>query len=182
MNTTYQYVAFLRGINVGGNVLIKMSDLVKVFSNAGFLNVKTVLASGNIIFESSQNSSKKVENEIETALQEKYNRNIYATVRSMKEIIDSISKNPFAKTIVTKDTRLYVTFLKEFGEEKIKVKAPQSEFFKIIKTTNREIYSVLFLSKDVNSIDLMQSFEKEFGKNITTRNWNTISKIAKLSK
>jgi uncharacterized protein (DUF1697 family) len=46
------YVAFLRGINVGGNNKIGMDELRQAFVSAGFANVKTVLATGNVIFES----------------------------------------------------------------------------------------------------------------------------------
>ena len=46
-----KYAAFLRGINVGGHTIIKMGELRKVFESLGFWNVKTVLASGNVLFE-----------------------------------------------------------------------------------------------------------------------------------
>src|SRR5258708_5109578 len=47
-----KFAAFLRGINVGGNKLIKMDDLKKCFAALAFKNVKTILASGNVLFES----------------------------------------------------------------------------------------------------------------------------------
>ena len=46
-----EYVAFLRGINVGGNNKIGMEELRQAFMSVGFAGVKTVLASGNVIFE-----------------------------------------------------------------------------------------------------------------------------------
>src|SRR4029077_19756102 len=46
-----RYVAFLRGINVGGNRVLKMDDLRKAFESLGFKDVKTVLASGNVMFD-----------------------------------------------------------------------------------------------------------------------------------
>ncbi|HYQ86023.1 MAG TPA: DUF1697 domain-containing protein, partial [Bacteroidota bacterium] len=49
-----QYAAFLRGINVGGHKPVRMSDLEKAFGQLGFRNVKTVLASGNVLFEAPQ--------------------------------------------------------------------------------------------------------------------------------
>lgn len=45
------YVAFLRGINVGGHAVIRMSELQRAFEGLGFENVRTVLASGNVIFD-----------------------------------------------------------------------------------------------------------------------------------
>ena len=49
------YFAFLRGINVSGQKLIKMTDLAKIFTDAGFSNVKTFIQSGNVIFDTPGN-------------------------------------------------------------------------------------------------------------------------------
>jgi uncharacterized protein (DUF1697 family) len=47
-----RYIALLRGINVGGNNIIKMTELRKCLEHAGFSNVRTYIASGNVLFES----------------------------------------------------------------------------------------------------------------------------------
>lgn len=44
------YVSLLRGINVGGNKIVKMESLSKSLEKVGFSNIKTILASGNLIF------------------------------------------------------------------------------------------------------------------------------------
>jgi uncharacterized protein (DUF1697 family) len=49
-----KYVALLRGINVGGNTLIKMADLKLAVEKAGFTNVITYIASGNLIVETTK--------------------------------------------------------------------------------------------------------------------------------
>jgi uncharacterized protein (DUF1697 family) len=54
-----KYVAFLRGINVGGKRLIKMEDLRRVVESIGLKNVRTFIASGNVLFETSQWSCKQ---------------------------------------------------------------------------------------------------------------------------
>ena len=64
-NNSYQYVAFLRGINVGGHVLIKMADLKKAFEMMGFENVRTILASGNVVFEYDQTDKKALTKKVE---------------------------------------------------------------------------------------------------------------------
>src|SRR5258708_18019427 len=51
MNDMTRYAAFLRGVNVGG-VNLKMAEVVKAFEEAGFTNVRTILASGNVLLES----------------------------------------------------------------------------------------------------------------------------------
>ena len=50
------YIALLRGINVGGNKIIKMQDLKTMFQSIGFQNVRTYIQSGNVLFESDEES------------------------------------------------------------------------------------------------------------------------------
>ena len=51
------YVAFLRGINVGGHNKLNMKDLVQLFENLSFKNIKTYIQSGNVIFQSNSNNN-----------------------------------------------------------------------------------------------------------------------------
>lgn len=63
-----RYVTFLRGINVGGNRIIKMPDLRACFEGLGFEDVSTVLQSGNVLFTSSSRSTNMLRRKIEAAL------------------------------------------------------------------------------------------------------------------
>jgi uncharacterized protein (DUF1697 family) len=63
-----QYLALLRGINVGGNNIIKMTDLKAGFENIGFSDVSTYIQSGNVIFKSEENNKTKIINLIERSL------------------------------------------------------------------------------------------------------------------
>jgi len=65
------YVALLRGINVGGKNIIKMSDLKRTFEAMGLCRVQTYIQSGNVLFESNEKEKllrKRIEHEIELAL------------------------------------------------------------------------------------------------------------------
>ena len=59
-----KYVSLLRGINVGGNNIIKMADLKECFNDMGFANVRTYIQSGNVLFTASE-STKALERKIE---------------------------------------------------------------------------------------------------------------------
>ena len=63
-------VAFLRGINLGRRT-IKMDALRKTFESAGYKNVKTILASGNVVFETNATDAKKLRADIEVTLSDK---------------------------------------------------------------------------------------------------------------
>ena len=65
----HTYIAFLRGINVGGQRLIKMPELVRIFSAAGCKNVRTYQQVGNVIFESRSANRKNLTKKVEAALE-----------------------------------------------------------------------------------------------------------------
>ena len=63
-----QYLALLRGINVGGNNIIKMAELKGCFENLGFSNVATYIQSGNVIFSSTYHDEMRITTQIEEIL------------------------------------------------------------------------------------------------------------------
>ena len=81
-----KYVAFLRGINVGGKNMIKMETLRGSFEALGFENVKTYINSGNIVFETARTDDKKLAERIEKAIENEFGLNIKTMVRSLIEI------------------------------------------------------------------------------------------------
>jgi uncharacterized protein (DUF1697 family) len=100
----------------------------------------------------------------------------------MKELQQLEATNPFKGIKVTPQTRLYVTFLSENprGSRTIPYESSDRNF-KIIRVTGREICSALTLSPDSRTTELMGVLEREFGPKITTRNWNTITRILETS-
>jgi uncharacterized protein (DUF1697 family) len=67
-----RYVALLRGINVGGKTLIKMADLKTCIEALGLDDVSTYIASGNVLFESSERDAAKLERKIERAVEQRF--------------------------------------------------------------------------------------------------------------
>ena len=174
-----KYVAFPRGINVGGHNKLKMEDLRQGFASWGFQNVKTLLASGNIIFEAQDNDPDVLAATVGKRIHETFGMDVSIIVRTLNQINDMLDKNPFNGITITKQTRLYVTFLPERHQSSLKIpyESPEKDF-KILSATDFEVYSVLTLNPQTGTIKAMGILEKEFGKNITTRNWNTVTKIA----
>lgn len=81
-----KYIAFLRGINVGGNNKVEMSKLKKMFEDTGYTNVRTYINSGNIIFESPEIDTKKLNSEIEKAIKAKFKFEVKALIRTDKDL------------------------------------------------------------------------------------------------
>ncbi len=176
MKTT-KYVAFLRGINVGGNHKLKMDELRNAFTSWGFTNVKTILATGNIIFEAQKTSAPELQAKIKDA----FKMDVPIILWTIPEIQKLVKKDPFKGIPVTQQTRLYVTFLSEKSKSKMPIPYTSPEKnFKILQFSDEAIFSVLTLVPYLGTTDAMRIVEKEFGKQITTRNWNTLVKIAEL--
>jgi uncharacterized protein (DUF1697 family) len=105
-----RYVAFLRAVNVGGRV-VKMPVLKRTFEGAGFRDVATFIASGNVIFSSGSAESAALEAKIERALQQALGFEVATFVRSLDEVAAAAAHTPFGSAAGEQDT-VYVAFLR----------------------------------------------------------------------
>jgi len=176
-NKPITYVAFLRGINIGGHKPIKMEALKEAFALLGFQNIKTVLASGNVIFQNGARSPIAVQ-KIEQVLKEKLGHEIRIILRTLTEIQRLADSEPFKQVKITPSTRRYVTFLssKRTGGSEGSHRTPEKDV-DIAYFSETEVCSVVVFSHTRQTSRMMYTLEKEFGRDITTRNWNTIRKI-----
>lgn len=150
-----------------------------MLEHAGFSRVQTILASGNVVFSYPKTNPNTIEKKIEMLVEKKFGHRVDTIVRTMADMQDVFYREPFKKIKTTKDTRLYVTFRtgKARGELRLPYTSPEKDFH-ILRATDSEVFSVLVLSPERDTTDVMKVLEKEYGKRITTRNWNTIQKIA----
>ena len=91
-----RYVALLGSINIGGNRL-RMADLRAALEHAGFKEVATVVASGNVLFEHERAGDAMLATEIEGIVKAEFGIASFAAVRSRAELAEAIDANPFAK-------------------------------------------------------------------------------------
>lgn len=175
-----KYVLLLRGINVGGHKKVPMIELKKMLSEMGFRNTKTLLNSGNAVFETQNEKEPDLIRKIEIQFKTTFGFDAPLILRTDEAMRNLMELDPFHGTTTTKETRLYVSFLSEKSTSDLPLpySNPKSDF-KILQKTDREIFSVLNI-KTSRSVDAMKFLEKEYGKNSTTRNWNTVVKIANL--
>ena len=175
-----KYVALLRGINVGGKKPVPMQKLKTAFDAMQFKNARTLLASGNVLFEAPPIDAIVLEHKIEQKLKETFGQDIDVLIRTMDELEHLSNSRPFKGIDVTPETRLYITFFSEkpTGSLKIPFASPDKSY-KILHISGREVCSVLVLSTNSRTVDLMKVLEKEFGGKVTTRNWNTIVRLLK---
>ena len=178
-----RYAAFLRGINVGGNSQVKMEDLRLAFGSLGFEDVSTLLNSGNVVFTADETDAPALTPRIAEMLEETFGRTIAVILRAAPEIHALLDAEPFADISVTPEKRLYVTLLGgapaewRTGALSIPYASPEGDV-RVVRCADGAICSVIVLSPRQGTVDLMKLLEDAYGKHITTRNWNTIRKVA----
>jgi uncharacterized protein (DUF1697 family) len=157
-----------------------MATLKKMFERMKFTEVKTLLASGNVVFEAPAMPVEKLTSQLEKEFEKTFGFTSKFILRPMSAIQKLVDSAPFKKITVTKDTRLYVSFLSEKEKSTLKIPyvSPEKDF-EILSKTDAEVCSVLTVIPGQGTPKAMEILEKEFGKNITTRNWNTVIKLLK---
>jgi uncharacterized protein (DUF1697 family) len=168
-----QYVAFPRGINAGHSM--KMAELRAVFEALGFEQVRTVLASGNVLFETAKRAETALTKQIETGLTETFGARIPVVLRTRAELERLVKANPFEKAPAGPKTRPYVTFLKtKPGRREL----PKGKGYEVLGIYDRTVCSVVDLT-GATSPDLMRVLDKTFGDEVTTRGWGTVEKVVR---
>jgi uncharacterized protein (DUF1697 family) len=173
-----KYLALLRGI-APTNPNMRNDKLRGVFEKLGFKNVKTVISSGNVVFESPSRSVKKLQESIENALPEELGFKSTTIIRSQGQLQKLVDKNPFQGMGHSQKPSLNVTFLKK--KRKTGIKFPHksdNRDYQLLGMYDGAICSVIDLTS-AKTPNLMVWLEKKLGKEITTRTWKTVERILK---
>ena len=173
-----RYIAFLRGINVGGKNIIKMENLKASFESLGFKNVKTFIQSGNVFFDSGITNAATISKKIESGLLKEYKSEIKVMVRTAEEIESMIKRNPFKNIALDEKIKLYVSF--SLDNIKANTKLPvvsEKEACEIIAVEGKDIFVVSREMKNGRYGFPTIFIEKELTTYSTARNWNTVCKM-----
>ncbi len=174
-----KYIAFIRGINVGG-IVLKMEEVGNIFIELGYKNVETYIQSGNILFDCNETDTALMERKIQGAIKAKSDLNVVIFVKIKDEIQRLISNSPFGKDVDEK--RIYVIMLNQvLTEEKAKkVKSMNSEEEKFI--AHKDVIYSYYDNGYGKSKHNNNYFEKILNVSATTRNWNTMNRILEIMK
>jgi len=174
-----RYVALLRGINVGGNTMVKMEELRRTFEALGFENVASYINSGNLAFDARKTSETNLVKKIEDAVELLIDKRVQVMVREQPDIEQVIANNPFDGKYQN-HKEMHVIFLRsELSEDQVAWltdAAPTGEHFQV---SGREIYCHLPMGVADSYLGRGQ-FEKKLGAAVTARNWRTVQKLAEL--
>lgn len=170
------YVAFIRGINVGGHNKLPMADLRQTLTSNHFNNVSTYIQSGNVLFNSSKDAA-ILEKEFEQLLLEHFQLDVQVIIRTQKELKSILKEFPFPQEQITQS--YFVLFKSIPKKEKVdKVKLIELPFdqFVIIAHT---LYLLPEQGYGKSKFNLKR-FERILEVKGTARNYKTITKLVSL--
>lgn len=164
------YVALLRAVNVGGTGKLPMTVLAEMCRKLGFEQVRTYIASGNVVFQSNA-PEKQVRTELETRLRRYAGKEVRIVVRTATELADVLASNPFAESPGSKVAALFVDGVLP-SDPLDGVTGLKDEQICLGK---RELY--VFYPNGMGTTRLRIPSEK----NGTARNMNTVAKLASMA-
>ena len=174
------YIALLRGINVGGHT-VKMDALRRYVEELGFGNVRTYIQSGNVFFATEETDRGVLAERIERQLRAALGYEVPVCLRTVAELEQVIAADPFADLTVTPDMRLCVMFTNDdiSPDLALPLRSPKGGM-EIVATTEHEAFVVWYL-KDGRP-PASYGFEDVLGKKATTRFFHTTAKILAAAK
>lgn len=168
-----RYVAFLRGVMP---MNAKMPELKRAFEVAGFQDVKTVLSSGNVVFSAPATATSALERKAEAAMTKHLGRSFMTQVRSVDALRALLASDPYAAFRLKPGSKRVVTFLR--AKPKTKLALPlEQEGARILAVRGSEAFSVYV--RGPRTPVFMVLIERTFGKDVTTRTWETVGKVSK---
>ena len=173
------YVALLRGINVGGSHLIPMADLRAVLDGMGFAGVRTLLQSGNVVFQARAAAPAGLETRLEKAIGARFGFTPDLHVRTGDEWRDVIAGNPFPGEARADPGHLLVTFFRA-PLDAAKVTALQEAIRGPERVHSRGRHLYMTFPDGIGTSKAPMLVDKTLGARGTARNWNTVTKLAAL--
>lgn len=172
------YIGLLRAVNVSGSSTVRMEALRATLTGMGLGEVRTLLQSGNFVFRTDRGDAAGIENRIEERLAKELSLSTDVFVRSAQEWNSVARENPFPQEASEDPGHLVVTVLKQ---------APTAEAWRAldaairgrerVRGVGRHAY-IVYTDGIGRSRLTPVLIEKQLGTRGTSRNWNTVRKLA----
>lgn len=172
MAGSQRVVAFLRGV---APMYAKNDDLRAAYEAAGFLGVRTVLSSGNVVFDTDRPADAHLEADLERAVHDHLGRRFPTLVRPQAALVDLLAEDPFAGHELPADAKRVVTFLRTPLED---ADLPMTrDGATVLATRGREAFTA-YVPQPRGGL-FMRLVEDVCGEDQTTRTMQTVEKVAK---
>ena len=167
-----RYVAFLRGVSP---LNAKMPDLKRSFEAAGFTEVRTLLSSGNVVFNSRASTEALLAKKAEKAMNAELGRSFGTIVRKVSHLQALLDAEPFSRYRLPPQAKRVITFLRTAPAGKIELPA-ERDGARILEIAGTEVLCT-YVPGPKGPV-FMPVLERTFGKDITTRTVDTVRKCA----
>ena len=172
------HVALIRGINVGKAKRVAMADLRALLVELGYGEPRTLLNSGNVVFEAGRESSRKVAARVEEGMAGRLEVAARATVLTAADFATVVEENPLGG-VADNPSRLLVAFLRE-PKDRVRLQPLARQAWKpeALGLGSRAAY--LWCPAGMLESPLAEAVGRVLGEATTTRNWATVTKIRAL--
>jgi uncharacterized protein (DUF1697 family) len=153
----------------------KMPELKQCFEAAGFTDVKTVLSSGNVVFTARATSESALERKAEAAMRNVLGRSFPTIVRPVKALQALLATDPYSDFPLPPTAKRVVTFLRKHPDTLPQLPL-EREGAHILAIVERTVFSAYVVNP--RGPVFMTLIEKAFGKDVTTRTWETVRKCS----
>jgi uncharacterized protein (DUF1697 family) len=167
-----RYVAFLRGVSP---LNAQMTSLKRSFEAAGFSEVRTLLSSGNVVFNARASSLDALQRRAEKAMNSELGSSFRAIVRPTRYLRDLVASDPFAEFRLSPQAKRVVTFLRNPAAPGINLPV-ERDGATILKLVGAEVFTAY--TPTAKGPVFMSLIERTFGKDITTRTLATVQKCS----
>ena len=168
-----RYAALLRGVSP---MNAKMPELKRSFEAAGFTDVTTVIASGNVLFSAPAASLAALEKKAEAGMQAALDRSFLTIVREVESLREILAADPFRGFRLATGSKRVVTFLRKPPRAKLELPLTV-DGARILCVRGCEVFTAYVPSP--RGAVFMGLIEKTFGAEVTTRTWDTVKKLAR---
>jgi uncharacterized protein (DUF1697 family) len=175
-----RYVSLFRGINVGGNQIVRMDTLKALHTSLDLRDVQTYIQSGNVVFTSDNTDVAQIQKDIESGFAQTFGFPVKVMVRTASELNAIIENNPFQNQPMRESKWIIALFLESDPistalEDIQKVYTGPEEIHIIGKEAFIYYPEGMGRSKLTNTL-----LEKKLKTAGTARNWNTVLKLQKM--
>lgn len=171
-------VAFLRGVNLGKR-RIKMEDLRAAFEGMGFAGARTLIASGNVLFDGIE--ALDLAGRIAAGLEARFGFAVPTILRSLDALTELRDADPFEGRMEDDDTKLYAFFLAQPEMAKLTARRSVAGDYDIVGQTETAFFAVAHRMESGRFGEGLDQVAKPFETRITNRNWNTVLRLIELA-
>ena len=155
---------------------LKMPVLQGALEEDGFTEVKTLLSSGNVVFSGRRMTDSAIEKKVVATIENNTGKTFGVIVRSIAELEALLDAEPYQHFRLPAGSKRVVTFLRKEPEKKLEL-PPARDGARIWTVRGRDALSS-YVQNDKGPV-FMALIEKTFGKDVTTRTWDTVRKVVK---